>query len=360
MLGFNALRDFMIRTPRANVFHPALVVTFMSALGLATLPLTAQTYPLMPDEPGKWRPDLPIKLQFEPGSTSVDQASATKWASQLLDVVHRTPYLTKPVGIEVVSKAAAGLDNLDHTAGLKRTILMIGMVQVSANPYEKTPQGAQPNSEDAAASIRIAVNDLSPINPGGLDEFFKDDQGRFYSTTKDLSGTNHGYPVYSDTVLMTRNKVPVLIPVSRGRYVQAKIVRFKERVANANARRAKLAGSQTIPTAMSTLDEAIDAQQNYLDKLKAQYAAMTAAERDAPAIVTNDGGATNIPEFGEPGDADGTHIVYINPALIDEKLPRSAVQILAVTIWTNKDLWPGLSEKLDQQLDWSALAKILQ
>jgi hypothetical protein len=38
--------------------------------------------------------------------------------------------------------------------------------------------------------------------------------------------------------------------------------------------------------------------------------------------------------------------MYFNPALIDEKLPRTAVQILMIRITSDEEHWPGLAEKI--------------
>lgn len=348
------------QTSRVYTFGLARAITCAALLGPAVVSLVAQSHPFVLDKPGKWNPPPPVKPHFAAGTAADDWPGVTAWSNQLIEIVHRIPYLSSPVGFEVDSTAAAGPDNLDHTAGLKRTFFITGTVRIALNPYEKMPQGVFPNSQDAAASFEISVNDLSPIGAGGLDDFMRDEQGRFYTTTRDLSTTSNGYPMYGDAVLLTRSKAPVLIPVSRGRYVQAKIVRMEERVADAKARRAKLAGNSILTGAMPQLNEAIDSEQHYVDALKGQFAAMSAADRDTPAVVTSDGGAVSLPEFAEPGDAEGAHIMYFNPALIDEKLPRTAVQILMVRITSDEEHWPGLAGKLNKELDWSAFWKILQ
>lgn len=348
-----------IQASRARLRRLAPAVSCAALLGLAALPIQAQTYPFALDKPGKWNPAPPVKPQIVPGATPEDQAGAAAWSNRLLEILHHMPLLASPVGFEVVPAAFAGLDNVDHIPGMNRPLVLMGTAVVSLNPYEKMPQGVLPNSQDAAASISIAVNNLSALDPGGLDDFFKDDQGRFYSTSKGLTGTSHGYPVYGETVLMARNTGPVFIPVSRGRYVKAKIARMEGRVADAQARRTKLAGNPATASVMPQLNQAVADQQRYVDALKAQYATMSAAERDSPAVVSSDGGATNLPEFAASDDADGTHILYINPALIDKNLPRTAVQVLTVTITSDAEHWPELAAKINGQLDWSALARML-
>lgn len=360
MPDFFASREHATWPSRVRVFGLARAIACAALIGPAIVPLGAQSHPYVLDKPGKWNPPPPIKPRFASGTAADDRAGATAWSNQLLEIVHRMPYLSSPVGFEVAYSSSAGPDNLDHTAGLKRTIFITGTVRVSLNPYEKMPQGIFPNSQDAAASIEISVNDLSPVGAGGLDDFMRDEQGRFYTTTKDLTTTSNGYPMYGDTVLLTRSKAPVLIPVSRGRYVQAKITRMEERVSDAKASRAKLAGNSMLAGAMPQLDEAIDSEQHYVNALKGQLAAMSAADRDTPAVVTSDGGAVNLPEFAESGDADGAHIMYFNAALIDEKLPRTAMQILMVRIASDEEHWPGLAERLNKELDWPAFEKILQ
>ena len=134
------------------------------------------------------------------------------WSNQLIEIVHRIPYLSSPVGFEVDSTAAAGPNRSRPHRRLEANIFHYWDGAHRTQSLREDAARSIPNSQDAAASFEISVNDLSPIGAGGLDYFMRDEQGRFYITTRDLSTTSNGYPMYGDAVLLTRSKAPGRIP----------------------------------------------------------------------------------------------------------------------------------------------------
>jgi hypothetical protein len=228
---------------------------------------------------------------------------------------------------------------------------------VNIAPYERMDQKVEANERDTAGSVTIRVNDLGPVLGGGLD--LQDDQGTFIRSPPDPVATVHGYPVFEEGngdrwAIVRRNKVPFWAPVTCERYLLATIKADEDGLAKAQANRAKMPAG--IPAAIvATVDEAIAQLQRRIANAKKAYAAMSPAQRAATAYVGDRGDLEDAPVFVKPVDDSPAPTVFINPALIDPRLPRSAPQILAIRILANDELWPGMAEKLDKELEWAAL-----
>jgi hypothetical protein len=82
---------------------------------------------------------------------------------------------------------------------------------------------------------------------------------------------------------------------------------------------------------------------------------MSPADRQAPALVTSES-PTDPPQFGD----GGTAVVCLNPALFDPARPRIALQVLAVSIVGDEDHWSGLAAKIDGEIAWDALRKLMK
>jgi hypothetical protein len=108
-----------------------------------------------------------------------------------------------------------------------------------------------------------------------------------------------------------------------------------------------------------TFNEAKAHVQAQLDGLKKQLAEMSPADRLAPSYLSNpEPTEEGTIEFLQRGDSDAKAVVYRNPALLSERVPRGAAQVL--TVWFEPhDEWPDLAPKLEQEFDWASLEKIL-
>jgi len=108
-----------------------------------------------------------------------------------------------------------------------------------------------------------------------------------------------------------------------------------------------------------TFNEAKAHIQAQLDGLSKQLADMAPADRQAATYLSspNPTDAGRI-EFLGRGDSDAKALVYRNPALMSDRLPRGTPQILTVRVEAS-DEWPELGPKIEGELDWAAFEKIL-
>jgi hypothetical protein len=316
----------------------------------------AQEHPLVKAQAGSWSTTGPLRVGVRPEMTPDERTAVTAQVNALLDVLKRMPAMAPPAGFEVTPHTYVSLDTLDRSSG-KRPVLVTSQLTVNIAPYERIDQKVEANERDTAGSVTIRVHDLGPVLGGGLD--LQDDQGIFIRSPPDPVATVHGYPVFEEGngdrwAIILRNRVPFWAPVTCERYLLATIRTDEDALAKAQANRAKLPAG--VPASIvATVDEALGQMQRRVANARKAYAAMSPAQRAATAYVGDRGDFEDAPVFVKAGEDAPPATVYINPALIDARLPRSAPQILAVRILANEELWPGTAEKLDKELDWAAL-----
>ncbi len=316
----------------------------------------AQEHPLVKAQAGSWSITGPLRVGVRPEMTPDERTAVTAQVNTLLDVLKRMPAMAPPAGFQVIPHTFVSLDTLDRSGG-KRPVLVTSQLTLNIAPYERIDQKVEANERDTAGSVTIRVNDLGPVLGGGLD--LQDDQGIFIRNPPDPVATVHGYPVFEEGngdrwVFILRNKAPFWAPVTCERYLLATIRTDEDALAKAQANRAKLPAG--VPASIvATVDEAMGQLQRRVANARKAYAAMSPAQRAATAYVGDRGDFEDPPVFVKAGEDAPPATVYINPTLADARLPRSAPQILAIRILAKDELWPGMAEKLDQELDWAAL-----
>ena len=337
-----------------------MTISIRRSLGLATLvaagfvTLGAQEHPLVPDRPGSWSaPD--VRAGGLPPDT---RTAALAVASQIVEIIKRMPAMAPANGFQVVQHTSVVVESADGSDNPKSPKFV--RIEVSANlaPYERTTRGVEVNERDTAGSVTVVVNSLSYT--GTMPMEWRDEQGYFIQDPEEPLETRHGFPVYQEGNLdkwlfMRRHDVPIVTPVARERYLRVAIARAQDEAARVEERRAKVPAG--VPAAViATIDEGLSHQKTRLANLQQQLRSMTADERRAPAVI---GTSTGDEPVAFVGAGEGNTIVSFNPALMDPKLPPAAPQVISVRITSNDDLFPGLGERLDQQLDWAALNKVV-
>ena len=312
----------------------------------------------MRDHPGGWNvKDQRIAQDFTPA----ERTAAAAFVSQVADILRGAPSLKTPRGYDVLQHSTLELDVPGN--GSARPKVMIGLLTFNLAPYESGPAGPIPNERDTAVSIKIVVNDLSMVTGGEITQgyvTFGDEQGDFWKDAPDPAETKHDAPVYEQGddrfVILRGHDVPILAPVSRERYVTYRLRAVKAQIDHAEANLAKLNQNDAMLAGpVATIREQLSAMHALQQKMQHDLDTMSKDDRQAPAVVALDT-ANEAPEFGDGGSA----IVYLNPALIDPKRPRTAPQTLAISIVGDEDHWPGLAAKIDQELDWTALLKLVR
>jgi hypothetical protein len=330
----------------------SLCLTILLAAGFATV--GAQEHPLAPDRPGSWSaPDV------RAGGLPPDvRTSALAAANQIVEIIRRMPAMAPANGFQVVQHTSVVVESADGSDNPRSP--KFARIEVSANlaPYERTTRGVEVNERDTAGSVTVVVNSLS--HTGTMPMGWQDEQGGFIQDPEEPLETRHGFPVYQEGNLdkwlfMRRHDVPIVTPVTRERYLRVVIARAQDEVARVEERRAKVPAG--VPAAIvATIDEAVSHQKTRLANLQQQLRSMTADERRSPAVV---GTSTGDEPVAFVGAGDGSPIVSFTPALMDPKLPPATPQVISVRITSNDDLFPGVGERLDQQLDWAALNKVV-
>ncbi len=332
-------------------------VGFVCAAGLAPAALHAQENPLVADHAPSWSvPDV-RGASLPPAA----KTAALAVAAQLFDVIKRMPIMAPTPGFKVVQHTYLSEENIDHSDNSHLPKLVT--IQVTANlaPYERLKTGVEANERDTAGSVTIVVNDFDYTGTTPMGEAWSDDKGGFIQDPEDPVETRHGFPVYQEGnqdkwLLMRRHEVPVLTPLTRERYLLCVTKQVQDDLAKAQERRAKIPAG--VPAdIVATVDDAIAHMKAHLANLQRQYQQMSAADRQRPAIVGSN-------EADDPvafvGADDGKPVYTFNPALIDPALGPTAPQALSIRLLSNEDLFPGFGEKLEQQLDWQALAKLVR
>jgi hypothetical protein len=341
-------------------FAPLVFVMIFAAA------LFAQEHPYVPSHPGSWQsPPSVGHDDFVFGFPAADRPAGSVLGNQLFAILRRMPEMAPPAGFEVFHHAYITFDRLDGTPDSKRPLYLDLLVTLNLAPYERTSHGVDGNERDTAGTVAVTANSLPPMLRGNgitdMGKNWQDADGQLMQNPPAPDGAVHGYPMYKegngDTwVVMRRNDVPFYAPVSRERYLRLFMGYLQEQLAKGQQTRAKM--SSGIPASvLATLDQGIAQLQKALDEVKSDYAAMSPQQRSSPAILASpreDG----TPQFADDASG-GTAVVYVNPALMDSRLPRTAPQILAIRFASDEEHWPGMLAKLENQLDWAALDKLL-
>jgi hypothetical protein len=330
----------------------------IAAIVLSSLMVRAQEHPLLRDHPGGWTVQSQrIAQEFTPA----ERTAAAAFVTAIASVLREAPTLKTPRGFDVEQHASFAPDVPGD--GKARPSVMAGLLTFNLAPYESGPTGPLPNERDTAVTIKIAVNDLSMVTGGTINQgyiMFGDDQGDFWKDAPDPIETKHDAPVYEQGddhwIVLRAHDVPIVAPVSRERYLAYRLRLVKVQTEHAEANLAKLPqGDATLAGPIATVREQLTVMHALQQELQHDLDTMSNDDRQKPAVVVSDA-ANEPPEFGDGGNA----IVYLNPALFDPQRPRTAPQVLAISIVSDEDHWPGLAAKIDQELDWAAMLKLLR
>ena len=325
--------------------------------GLAPATLQAQEHPLAADHAPSWSAPDVRGAALTPGK----RIAAVALSVALLDIIKRMPIMAPTPGFQVVQHTYISEENIDHSDNSHLPKLVT--IQVTANlaPYERTKTGIEANERDTAGSVTIVVNDFAYTGTTPMGEAWTDDKGGFIQDPEEPVETRHGFPVYQEGnldkwLLMRRHDVPVLSPLSRERYLLCLTRQVQDNLAKVQERRAKIPAS--VPSEIvATMDDAIAHAKAHLANLQRQYQGMSADDRRRPAVVGSSEGDDPVAFVGAE---EGKAIHTFNPALVDPALPPTTPQALSIRLLSNEDLFAGLGEKLEQQLDWDALVRLVR
>jgi hypothetical protein len=333
------------------------VLAFVCVAGLTPATLHAQEYPLVADHAPSWSaPD--VRGASLPPAT---RTAALAVAAQLVEIIKRMPIMAPTPGFQVVQHTFLSEENIDHSENPHLPKLVTMQITANLAPYERTKTGVEANERDTAGSITIVVNDFAYTGTTPMGEVWADDKGGYIQDPEEPVETRHGLPVYQEGnldkwLLMRRHKVPVVSPLSRERYLLCLTKQVQADLGKAQERRAKIPAS--VPAdIVATVDAAIAHGKAHLANLQRQYQGMSTDDRRRPAVVGSSEGDDPVTFVGA---GEGTAFYTFNSELVDPALPPTTPQALSIRLLSNEDLFAGFGEKLEQQLDWDALARVVR
>jgi hypothetical protein len=341
---------------RANCL--STIIWLATAGGVLTS--AAQAPDIARDQPGRWviknggrvvkvvapSDSIDVPIRFPAVVTADERPHVQAWINQLVEILRRSPTLTQPRGFDVsVNAPSIDLTNVDDQSESKQPLYVAAALTIVLTPYEQSPKGPAANDAHAAARIDFAVNRPAGVLVGthaaGNGVTASDEGVEFLQEPVPPDETRHGLPLYLGArvdqwhILMTRSRAPMFAPVTREQFLRSVMDTVQKQYSRAGPLQA------------------------LLDGMTKQLAAMSAAERGAATYLWNTGpNDSGRIEFLQEGEKDALPVVRRNPALMDDRLPRWTPQVLVVT-FEGDDRWPGLAAKLDEELDWTGLAKFL-
>ncbi|HZH41567.1 MAG TPA: hypothetical protein VFD85_11175 [Gemmatimonadales bacterium] len=377
------------------------------------VPALAQTDPALMSKPGYWKP----VTQNLPAGDPADGPELEPFAANLsavLAVLRRTPLLAQPRGF-------VAAPSLDRELGPPRRPFT-GSVRVGLLFFAKDDQGTVA-PQDGGPDVVVEINDASCVW-SGHEVAFVDSTGPIYYDVPQDSSPVRGIPGYgtdSSCLVIARHGLTVFAPVSRGRFLRDARDTLLARVRGVSmaaldsadprflykkwlgegaqrkhqrdslvaslgalgtdVRKQVLASYDTAQAGMGAMlreqAAAADsgggfagmrrAQQAALDTVRAvamhydaELKRMSSADARAPAWVkSTDAGVLDLVPAGTE---DARQLVAPNAALLNPTVPRSALQLLAITAVApgGDEGTTALFARIRQTLDYGALAALLK
>ncbi len=295
--------------------------------------------------PGRWEPE--IKWMGRDSLFTLEQASSRgATARSILEIFKHAAFLNPPQGFEVqVSLMGIGQGPLDfHRDDVAATGSHPGAFRLGLDLFP----GSAKQAGESGMHIIIDVNYISPTsNPGhsrgtqALKPVAMDSAGpilRGAPGGKRQIGAFHGFPLYRDrTIVLTGNRQPLYVPVSRGEYLRAMI--------SDSQAKAQVSAAPYLRSALTSLQSAL--------------AAMNSEEKSGQAWIGCRGPGTLCAE-NDPLLPDATPLQRVNRKFFDPKQPADSVQLITIRMAENLDPYAQyLFQHIWDALDWNALSQLL-
>jgi hypothetical protein len=225
-------------------------------------------------------------------------------------------------------------------------------------PGQTQPKRPGPGGGEGSGpspSLRLYLNERQ-----GTDEvdWLKDGAGP-RMTAGHQSGTVLGYPVWGKNWLIVTppNRPPPFLPAPLERVVKAWVAKQNADLDQVDAT-LKLAEAAKDKSAVDMFTKLIEVNRPRIEKVRKQLDG-SPAQLKGPVFI---GGRAEVQAEATP---DAQQVWIDNPATFDPKLPRSAVQVIAIDIATMNFDQPGgaqgdakwLGRQFIERIDWKALAE---
>jgi hypothetical protein len=272
----------------------------------------------------------------------------------IAELMHATPAFASPVGfvvkpIVVAASASSPWESSRYKWPMPGalTLYVIGN-WIDADTKKLNISGVTTKDGEARGVIQFHANSVDCLFKK-TDMSMLTDSSWYYEPVK--TGDDHGYPIYEhECTVITHRQAPVFTPVSRERVMSRLIV-------DAAAALKEIEPMEKVSTSEGTREAVRRARAN-VARLRGVLAAMSPADRKAPAYLKL--GADNSP-FGERGEPLVFPIVERNPELFDRTRPGD-IQLLTILMQPCEQCTFEQTQvkAARAQLDWAALAKIVK
>jgi len=211
--------------------------------------------------------------------------------------------------------------------------------------------------------MRVVINDPEHSGlhffGGGAE---RDTQGRYIYFMSTKIGEVQGFPLYRnkdgfDTLILNNNRKPIWLPLPQEEFLKLEIRRMEK----------ELAESGPIGQDPS------NPYRQRLERHKALLAGMPPSERQAQAVYLPNENVLD-PDLAPSGSEEGLPLVVANRDWYDPAVPRTAIQLIAVTFACNliddpNDTGPPTEDlpvsclrlwETKQTSDWKAVSAVLR
>lgn len=335
----------------------------------ATLSAAAAQVVYVPDAPGKW---VVAPAPYAPGGTlrPADLTGVKALDLQVYGVFRQTPLLAAPKGFDVLPHSNFAREDMDGNSDSPLPKVIAGTFNIQLAPYIVENGRTYAFANGVLGWIQVDLNKASCL---GLNRMTGEDAGgQFYRDMPELTRDAHGHLAAGDCVLLTHRTEPLLIPVTRERYLQWQVADARKKVAESEPDAATKAAMAQHPDdegfkQMARLRASL---KSYADAKAQALASLTPAEKSAPAWVQLDVNVNMNRPDANPFDtepltdaaAPGAHEVFAyNPRFFDRALPATAPQLLTVAGGRSASAdQSDIGQRILGQLDWHAIEALLK
>ena len=293
--------------------------------------------------PGSWKP-FPASLQ-RPYQSPVWLTPAIvkdfgAHVAEVIEVLHRTPFLASPVGWVMFPHAELYLDrSWTYSTRTDPRWLVAARVKLWASHFES--DGKTVYDTGSEFGLNLSANDLTcALNNEGA--WATDADGAMFLEVEPPAESMHGFPQYQQCVLITHRPGPMFVPVALERVIKLRIAEIDKRLAPVRG--------------MAGLEETVTALDQVLTTMRERLARLTPEQRRGPAFA-----ATSMVLDDPLNFESGRRIVQANPAFFDAARP-SDIQVLTIFDDCVQEGCPSgaVVAKVAAQLDWNALAALVR
>ena len=338
-----------------------------AALAIAAAAVLSAQPKYLTDHPGGWQGYPPAKPKA-PGLSADDRAGAIAAMTSILEGLRTAKTLGHPVGFEVVPYLNAELVDEDRRSESKRPMWISELIQLSLASYVQEGGRTLFDERCSAGLIKIAVNDLVGTvggsdlgngNPGDVANW-DSDEGQLLIEVPAPDGERHGFPVYGDWVMIAHDNLSPFAPASRELFLKTVIAVDDRMLARPAARRQATSDDPRLAAAYGLAVQGFAEVRKARDDTQRMLDGMSPDDRRRPAYIDGRPSTHAVPRLLDSGDDGAMAVMRYNPALLDAAGPRFRPRVIAVSIQPGTDQWPDMAGKLDQEIDWPALAKLLR